>query len=428
MPDAQSDVIVVGAGIVGLAAAYNLARRGLSVRVFERGAPGGEQSSRAWGFIRQQGRHPAELPLAADASRRWQDLSGQLGVDVGFVRAGVLVTAGSAEDEARLAAAGAAARAHGITSRMVTALKIAGIVPDAQPLWRSGLFTPEDGQAEPALATAAFLHAARAAGVRIYDQSPVEGFDLAAGRIRGVRVRGDVQGAGAVLCAAGVATSTLLRTIGVTVPIKIVRSSVAMTNPAPTGSRTAVWTPDVSFRPRGEGGYVFSNGYHALDSEHDVSCDSFRQPRLFAASFRKNRSTLRLRFGRESIRRIREELAGRPEAIARTEPLVNDRWVTANHAAFCRVFPQHTELGIARRWAGRIDVTPDLIPILGRVEAFPGLYIAAGFSAHGFSLSPTVGALMSTLIADGTTPPELHPFRLDRFTSGDFEVAEAALV
>src|SRR5438105_754612 len=115
----RSDVLVIGAGIVGCATAYQLARRGLSVRVLERGDIAGEQSSRAWGFVRQQGRHPAEVPLAAAAIAMWPTLARELGADVEFVRGGILMPAESEADEARLTAAARIARENGVASRIV---------------------------------------------------------------------------------------------------------------------------------------------------------------------------------------------------------------------------------------------------------------------------------------------------------------------
>jgi len=78
----SADVIVVGGGIVGCAAAYYLAERGVPVRVFEKGDAGLEQSSRSWCFVRQQGRNAAEVPLMMACNRMWQGLETELGADL----------------------------------------------------------------------------------------------------------------------------------------------------------------------------------------------------------------------------------------------------------------------------------------------------------------------------------------------------------
>ena len=78
----EADVVVVGAGIVGCATAYYLARRGVRVVVVERGGVAGEQSRKNWGFVRQQGRDPLEVPLVMEANRIWRGLERELGADV----------------------------------------------------------------------------------------------------------------------------------------------------------------------------------------------------------------------------------------------------------------------------------------------------------------------------------------------------------
>ena len=79
----DADVVVVGAGIVGCATAYFLARRGARVVVVERGSVPGEQSRKNWGFVRQQGRDPVEMPLVMEAHRLWRGLPRELGTDIG---------------------------------------------------------------------------------------------------------------------------------------------------------------------------------------------------------------------------------------------------------------------------------------------------------------------------------------------------------
>ncbi|HVG80600.1 MAG TPA: FAD-dependent oxidoreductase, partial [Patescibacteria group bacterium] len=96
----DADVVVVGAGIVGCATAYFLARRGARVAIIERGPVPGEQSRKNWGFVRQQGRDPLELPLVVEANRLWQGLERELNADIEWVQGGNLALAA---DESRMA-------------------------------------------------------------------------------------------------------------------------------------------------------------------------------------------------------------------------------------------------------------------------------------------------------------------------------------
>src|SRR5512138_809433 len=91
-----ADVIIVGGGIVGSATAYYLAKGGAKVVLLEKGDIACEQSSRNWGFVRQQGRDPFEVPLAIESTRIWQGLEAELGADLEWRQEGGLAVAGSA--------------------------------------------------------------------------------------------------------------------------------------------------------------------------------------------------------------------------------------------------------------------------------------------------------------------------------------------
>src|SRR5688500_11121278 len=85
----RADVVVIGGGIVGVSTAYFLAKRGLTVAILEKGYIGGEQSSRNWGWCRQQNRDVRDLPLATQAIRLWEELGRDIGRDLGFRRCGL---------------------------------------------------------------------------------------------------------------------------------------------------------------------------------------------------------------------------------------------------------------------------------------------------------------------------------------------------
>ena len=115
------EVAIVGAGIMGCATAWHLAARGIKAAVFERSEIASEQSSRAWGFIRQQGRHEAEVPLVSEANRLWVEITSRYGeASTGFTPGGILVPAETADEEGRIANAFAVARRLGLATRLLS--------------------------------------------------------------------------------------------------------------------------------------------------------------------------------------------------------------------------------------------------------------------------------------------------------------------
>ena len=84
-------------------------------------------------------------------------------------------------------------------------------------------------------------------------------------------------------------------------------------------------------------------------------------------------------------------------------------------AHLAAAFPAFAGAKITQQWSGLIDVTPDATPVIGGVAAIPGLYLASGFSGHGFGIGPGAGQLMADLVTAGSPCVDPHPFRLERF-------------
>jgi len=116
----SADVVVVGGGIAGSAAAYALAKKGLSVALLEKGRIAGEQTSRNWGWCRQQHRDLRELPLAMKSLEIWGELGRELGVDPGFRRTGLVYVTTRPADLALWEAWTLRARDHQMHSRVLS--------------------------------------------------------------------------------------------------------------------------------------------------------------------------------------------------------------------------------------------------------------------------------------------------------------------
>src|SRR3954454_8614232 len=126
---AQVDVVVIGGGVIGVSAAYHLAKKGISVALVEKGHVGGEQSSRNWGWCRAQGKVLPELPLAKHSLAIWDGLSSELGRDVGFRRSGVLLVTKDKAEVARWADWTERARNFQIPGQILTPAEVKAMVP-----------------------------------------------------------------------------------------------------------------------------------------------------------------------------------------------------------------------------------------------------------------------------------------------------------
>jgi glycine/D-amino acid oxidase-like deaminating enzyme len=306
-------------------------------------------------------------------------------------------------------------RQHGVDSRLMAPHEIASLVPELHGTWRRGLFTARDGHVDPVKATLAFADAARRLGVTIDEHTPAVGIDVTGNRATGVITPRQLHRGQTVLCAAGIGAAALTRTIGVSLPIQTVRACVAQTGAAPTTVKTAVWSPQVAFRPRRDGSFTIGNGYRATDAEYDLTPDSLRHLQYFLPTYLANWRIVKLHFGKPFFEAIRRTMAEHGIFQPLPEPGVNQKLVAYNKKQFDRLMPGFSGLGIARSWAGRIDATPDLIPIIGPLSALEGYYVAAGFNGHGLALGPVLGRLLGELIATGSTSLDLSAFRASRF-------------
>ena len=235
---ASVDVVVIGGGVIGISTAWFLRKRGVSVLVCEKGRVAAEQSSRNWGWIRQQGRDAAELPIAIESVNAWESIAAELGEDIGFTRRGVLYAANSDAALEYFERWLDVAKLHQLDTRLLSRSEVDALIDDKPGQWRGGLYTASDGRAEPFRAVPALAGALHARGATLRENCAVRALDLAGGRVAGVvtehgRVRAD-----AVVCAAGAWSSLFLANFGVRLPQLTLRSTVARTAPAPS-SRSA---------------------------------------------------------------------------------------------------------------------------------------------------------------------------------------------
>ncbi len=415
------DVLIIGGGIVGVSAAYYLARRGLSVVLCEKGRVAGEQSGRNWGWVRQQGRDARELPLMMHSMSLWHGLAEELGEDLGFRTGGCLYLAESSADLARYEAWLSVAAQHQLDSRLLSAAELGSVLSSPQGRWLGALYTASDGRAEPNRVAPALARGAARCGARIFTQCAVRGIERSAGRVHSAITEHGVIRTSAVVCAAGAWSNLLCRSLEIDVPQLTVKSTVARTVPTRQILDGAAYSDRVAIRRRADGGYTVAHGSLL---QHSLVPASLRYARKFWPSLQQERGSLRLRVGKEFLSALcqpRRWDLSRPSPFER-ERILNPPPDTATlrkiRAALRNSFPQIGDAPFAETWAGMIDSSPDVLPILSAAERLPGLYVATGFSGHGFGIGPGAGAALADLVSGATPAVPLGALRLSRFFDG----------
>ena len=416
--DRTADVVIIGAGIAGTATAYYLAKGGAKVVVCEKGVIAGEQSSRNWGFVRQQGRDPAEIPLMMEANKIWAGLERELNADLEWLSAGNMVTFANDEEAAGWEDWRQLAAGYGLSAKILSRGELDAMIPGHALDCQGAILTESDGQAEPTKVTAALARAAEGRGAEFLTNCAVFEVERTAGAVSGVVTEHGTIRTPVVVCAAGAWSGRMLRGLGLKLPQMWIKGTVARTTPGPIVSHTATWT-GVAFRQRRDGSFNIAQ----RSADHDLTIDSILNLPSFLGSFASNRRDIKLHLNRLSLDLFRGSFSR--AALARElttyrilDPAPNMKVVHETLQTLHRLLPETKDVTVERSWAGYIDMTPDMLPTIGAVDQPAGLILATGFSGHGFGMGPIVGRLVAELIQNGKPSLELDAFRFSRFHDG----------
>ena len=382
-----ADVVVVGGGVVGSAAAWRLLGDGFAGRVVvvDRDPSYARASSfLAMGGVRQQFGSRVCVQMVQHSVRLWREFDERMRTPSHTPRAwfrqrGYLFLADDATSAA-LAARADAQQAAGAVQQRLRVDEIAALVPGLKlDDIRWGLFGPEDGYANPREVLFGLRAAALAAGAE-YVHDEVIGVDVAGGRVAGVQLaHAGRLDAPVVVNAAGPLSGRVAALAGLTVPVEPVRQLLfRCTLPRRWPTRFPM--------------VVDPGGVHW---RHDDPVAPGEPDRIILAFTRW------------------DEPAG--ECFDCDEA----RWEHQFYPALVRRMPALAEVSDVHGWAGLYEMTPDHNPVLGEHPAVRGLVFASGFSGHGLMMSPATGLAVSELVRFGESRTfDITPFAVDRFERG----------
>jgi len=369
-------VVVVGGGCVGASAAYHLAAAGAgSVVLLERESGLGMGSTgRCAGGFRHQFSTPINIRLSLESVRMITSFTEEHGLPLDVDQDGYLFLVRSEGSWERFLAGVELQRSFGVEVEVLTPEEAAALIPGISTDGMIGAtFGPRDGIADPSGLTEGYATLARRAGATIRLGVEVSRIDVAGGRVAGVETSDGAVSAPVVVDAAGPWGGLVAATAGVELPLEPIPRQVVVTGPFPgmPDRRTLVIDADSTFYFHREGpGVLMGKGGVDEQPSFDTRVDE---------------------------RFIEEDLL--PTAF--------------------ELFPPLEAAGLAHRWAGLYEMTPDRHPIVGEAPGVGGLYLANGFSGHGFQHAPVIGKILSELIVDGAARTvDVSPLGLERFAEG----------
>lgn len=355
MATTRADVVVVGAGLFGTSIAFQLARRGAGqIVLVERDVPGAGDSGLSFSMVRRHYSNEVTARLAmrgVDVIRRWGEEVGT--ADSGYVRTGYLLIADAARVEAvrenveRL-------REWGLATTFVSREEILALEPQLAPGGiAGGAYEPDGGFADAQKMTLAWFAAGARLGVRAQLGCRVRRLLVRDGAVDGVETDAGVIAAPVVVNAAGAWGPEMVRSIGLDLPVSLRRLQVAFVlQPADRPQARITFSSMVTnlvFRPdrAGLAGVVAYQPEEQLRSRDDCRRD------------------------------------------------LDQEYEKAIRAALRERLPAYADASWAGGFAGAYDYTPDWNPLLGWAPGAEGLYLALGWSGHGFKLAPAVGEVVA---------------------------------
>jgi glycine/D-amino acid oxidase-like deaminating enzyme len=374
-----SDVVVIGGGCTGSSAAFWLASRyRRRVTLLEQRTVGSGPTGRSSGIVRMHYSYDPLIRLALRSREIFAHFDEVVGGSADFKRTGFLLLAPPGQETMVVANVRLQQRL-GVGTSVLSPDAVVGLDPRLRTEdVAAGVYEPDSGYADGYATATAFAAAARRHGAEVQEATPALRVLVAGNRVTGVETPAGRIAAGAVLIAGGPWTRGLLAPLGINLPIRTTRHQVVLLETPPQVAPLMLVLVDLGtgIYVRPDVGGQFLIGSIEEEPDEEVSPDAFNEGSDF-----------------DFVERVSRRLVHR--------------------------VPAFSGAGVRGGYASLYDVTPDWQPILGAVPETAGLFVAAGFSGHGFKLSPALGEALAGLVVEGRSDAvDLAMFRVSRFADG----------
>lgn len=414
------DVVIIGGGIIGCVTALELAERGVSVALCEKGAVAGEASSRAAGLLEYELLSSIKMELIAHSLERWRALPERVSGEMGLKKQG-MVTLTDDEKHTEIAAdwlkdmQGQA----GIDARILSAEEVNALDPAFGPNWHSGLYQANAIAVEPRLAAPAIARAAREKGAIILQSCAVRTIERHAGRIAAVITeKGEIKTDNVVI-AGGVWSSMLAAHLDIELPQMMIFAQQASVEPISNGPAIDGMNPVGYFRREPDGGYMLG----AAAGRIPITLPLLKSiPKLMKAPTDVDQEmfpVLNLGTLLWEMRASRKPAADKPSVFEEYrifQPAPIDELAGAE-GDMGKYIPAFANCKVRERYTGSLMTTMDNLGVISPVQSIPGLFIGTGM-LYGLTTSAATGEILADLITGEKPKVDITPYRYERLVDG----------